>query len=210
MKRVGRRERSYNARMRAAYAVLGLAWLVIFAGLFALNRNFTSTSHNASMATSSLALTSPAFDDNGNIPSKFTCDAKGTDSQVSPALSISGVPLGAVSLALIMDDPDVPKQLKPDGVFDHWVLFDIPPETKEIPEGGSAGIVGANGSGKHSYTGPCPPKQYEPSEHRYVFKLYVLDTMLSLDAGASKPDVEQAMEGHIIAQTQRIGRYKRP
>jgi len=103
----------------------------------------------------------------------------------------------------------VPKALHADGVFDHWVLFNIPAETREIPEGGSVGIAGANGAGKNAYTGPCPPPQYEPSEHRYVFKLYALDSELPLQAGATKADVEKVMEGHIVAQTELVGTYKR-
>ena len=164
------------------------------------------------MATSSLSLTSPAFSGGGTIPSKFTCDG---DRSVSPPLLISGVPEGAKSLALIMDDPDVPKILHADGVFDHWVLFNIPPETKEIPEGlpaqagGSAGTVGANGAGKNAYTGPCPPPQYEPSEHRYIFTLYALDTELPLTEGASKSEVLSAMQGHVISEVQLVGKYKR-
>ena len=108
-----------------------------------------------------------------------------------------------------MDDPDVPKQLRPDGVFDHWTLFNIPASMSEIPEGGSVGIAGANGAGKNAYTGPCPPPQYEPSEHRYVFTLYALDRMLDLKAGATKQEVKAAMQGHILEQTQLIGKYKR-
>ena len=158
------------------------------------------------MATSTLVLTSPAFAESASIPSKFTCDGE----QLSPPLSISGVPEGAKSLVLIMDDPDVPKALRPDGMFDHWVLFNILPTTGDIPEGGSVGTPGQNGSGQNEYTGPCPPRQYEPNEHRYFFKLYALDTELPLEAGASKTEVEQAMRGHIIAQTELIGRYKRP
>ncbi|MBI5457142.1 YbhB/YbcL family Raf kinase inhibitor-like protein [Candidatus Kaiserbacteria bacterium] len=158
------------------------------------------------MATSTLTLTSPAFAHNGSIPSRFTCDG---DRTISPELSLSSVPEGTKSLALIMDDPDVPKALKPDGVFDHWILFNVPADTKSIQEGASAGTVGTNGAGKNAYTGPCPPPQYEPSEHRYVFKLYALDSELALQADATKADVERAMEGHIIAQTELVGRYKR-
>lgn len=94
-------------------------------------------------------------------------------------------------------------------MFDHWVLFNIPPETTKIPEGGSVGVPGANGAGQNAYTGPCPPAQYEPSRDRYRFKLYALDTALALSAGASKATAEQAMRGHIVAQTQLTGLYKR-
>lgn len=206
--------------MRNAYALLGIAWvLVIGAGIYAWNRSLTPprdtgsnpiSSSSTPMSSTTLSLTSPAFENNAPIPARFTCDE---DRTVSPALSVAGVPTDAKSLALIMDDPDVPKALRPDGIFDHWVLFNIPPPpaggTTEIPEGASVGIVGANGAGQNAYTGPCPPPQYEPSEHRYVFKLYALDAELALHAGASKKEVEQAMQGHIIAETQLVGRYKR-
>jgi len=158
------------------------------------------------MTTATLKLTSPAFAEGGSIPSRYTCDE---DRSLSPALLISGVPAGAKSLVLIMDDPDVPRQLRADGVFDHWTLFNIPADTREIPEGGSVGIAGANGAGNNAYTGPCPPPQYEPSQHRYVFALYALDQMLALQAGASKTAVKAAMHGHILDQTQLMGRYKR-
>lgn len=155
---------------------------------------------------STLSITSSAFENNGKIPPKFTCDG---ERNLSPQLSISGVPEGTKSLTLIVDDPDVPKVLKPDGVFDHWVLFNISPETRGIEEGDSAGVAGANGAGKNAYTGPCPPPQYEPSEHRYVFTLYALDTMLALPAGATKQEILRAMEGHMLAKAELIGRYKR-
>ncbi|MDO8522457.1 MAG: YbhB/YbcL family Raf kinase inhibitor-like protein [bacterium] len=153
-----------------------------------------------------LSITSSAFEQNGRIPSKYTCDG---DRSINPPLVFSGVPEGAKSLALIMDDPDVPKALHADGVYDHWILFNIPISTTGIPEGASAGVAGANGSGKSAYTGPCPPPQYEPSEHRYIFALYAIDTILSLKEGAIKQEVLKAMEGHIIQQAQLVGKYKR-
>lgn len=153
------------------------------------------------------ALTSPAFADGASIPAAYTCDDR---RELSPTLAITGTPDDAKSLALIMDDPDVPKALYPDGgEFDHWILFNIPAQTKAIMEGESVGTPGANSAGQNAYTGPCPPPQYDPSEHRYVFTLYALDTDLPLSAGASKAQVLSAMQGHIIAQTQLIGRYKR-
>src|SRR3989344_931878 len=179
--------------MRTAYLLLGVLWLIIIAGAaYGFNRGFTpsrdtiaGTASGTSMATSTLTLTSPAFENGGLIPAKYTCDE---DRTLSPQLLISGVPEEAKSRALIMDDPDVPKAIHPDGMFDHWTLFNIPPQTTGIPEGGSAGIAGANGAGKNAYTGPCPPPQYEPSEHRYFFKLYALDTELTLQTGASKAE----------------------
>jgi Raf kinase inhibitor-like YbhB/YbcL family protein len=119
------------------------------------------------------------------------------------------VPSATKSLALLVHDPDVPKVLKPDGNFDHWVLFNISPDTKEIASGVTVGTPGSNGAGKNQYTGPCPPKEYEPSEHRYFFNLYALDTELPPEAGASKAEIEKAMEGHVIAEAQLVGTYKR-
>ena len=205
--------------MRNTYTLLGFSLLLIIViAIYAFNQDFTKPADTERITgsppsmESTLTLTSPAFEHNGKIPSKFTCDAKEPDRQVNPMLSISGVPAGAKSLALIMDDPDVPKALKPDGVFDHWTLFNLPAgretliEEGKVPEGA---VVGANGAGKSAYVGPCPPPQYEPSEHRYFFRLYALDTMLDLPEGASKTDVLRTMQGHILAQTELIGKYRR-
>lgn len=193
--------------MKDAYALLGLLFLLIIAGAwYAFSRPATSLPINQFNATTTtMKLSSAAFAEGASIPAKYTCDG----GQISPPLTFGGAPKGAVSLALIMDDPDVPKALKPDGVFDHWVLFNIPPATAGFAEGESAGTPGNNGAGKPQYTGPCPPPQYEPSEHRYVFTLYALDQMLALDPGASKSEVLEAMQGHILAQAQLVGRYKR-
>lgn len=152
-----------------------------------------------------LSLSSSAFENKGKIPSKYTCDA----SQISPPLTISGVPVGTKSLAIVMEDPDVPKQLKADGTFLHWLLYNIPADTLEIAEGKPVGVIGNNGSGKAGYAGPCPPPQYEPSEHRYVFTLYALDAELALKPGATKDAMLKSMEGHVRATAQLIGTYKR-
>lgn len=143
-----------------------------------------------------MKLTSPAFVHNGAIPSEFTCD--GND--LSPPLSISDVPPNAKSLALINDDPDAPV-----GTWDHWVVFNIPPSTKSIPEGTEPqGTAGKNSWGRTGYGGPCPPS----GTHRYFFKLYALDTILNLPEGSTKKDLERAMQGHIVAQAQLMGTYK--
>ncbi|MBF0505856.1 MAG: YbhB/YbcL family Raf kinase inhibitor-like protein [Nitrospirae bacterium] len=145
-----------------------------------------------------LKISSTAFPDNGNIPSKYTCD--GTD--INPPLFIENVPQEAKSLVLIVDDPDAPM-----GTWVHWVVWNISPRTKEIKENDSpqGASFGLNDFRKKSYGGPCPPS----GTHRYFFKLYALDTALDLPAGAKKGDVEKAMKGHIISQTQTIGLYKR-
>jgi len=156
----------------------------------------------------SMQLSSPAFSSNQSIPATYSCDGDNT----SPELHINAIPENAQSLVLIMDDPDIPQEIKENrgiDVFDHWVLFNIAPQTTVLEQGSTAGTPGANGRGESAYTGPCPPTQYQPTEHRYFFKLYALDAMLNLPAGASKTDVEAAMEGHILEQAELIGTYDR-
>lgn len=152
-----------------------------------------------------MKLSSPVFEHNGKIPSKYTCDGF----SVNPELRISDAPQDAKSLVLLMDDPDIPGFVKEKfevEVWVHWIVFNIPPDTAIIAEDArSIGIFGKNTRGNNTYGGPCPPDR----EHRYFFKLYALDTMLLLSEGSSKADVEKAMQGHIIAQTELIGRYER-
>ncbi|MEK7531526.1 MAG: YbhB/YbcL family Raf kinase inhibitor-like protein [Patescibacteria group bacterium] len=156
--------------------------------------------------SSMMKLTSPAWSEGGFIPSKYTCDER----NMSPPLEIEGVPEGAKTLVLIMDDPDVPKALKPDGVFDHWVLYNIPSSTTSVDEGAIAGNSGANGKGKAEYTGPCPPMNYEPTTHRYFFTLYATDlSTLNFFAVPTKSQVLQAIEEHILEKTILLGRYDR-
>lgn len=149
-----------------------------------------------------MKLTSSVFHEGGDIPSLYTCEGQG----VNPPLEISSVPAGAKSLVLIMDDPDVPKTRRPSGMFDHWIVFNIPPATHKISENATPpGIQGQNTYGQNQYFGPCPPDR----QHRYFFKLYALDATLPLPAGSTKAVVEKAMEGHIIAQCQLMGRYEK-
>ena len=153
-----------------------------------------------------LTLTSSAFENGAAIPQQFTCDG----ANISPALSISGVPEGTMSLVLIMDDPDVPTVVRPEGVFDHWVLYAIPPDTREIPENSLAGDTGLNGAGKDAYTGPCPPSQFEPAEHRYYFTLYALDNTPTFAKTPTKAEVLAAIDGHVIESAELMGRFQRP
>jgi Raf kinase inhibitor-like YbhB/YbcL family protein len=149
-----------------------------------------------------MKLISSAFENEGKIPGKYTCDGK----NISPPLAISDVPTGAKSLVLIMDDPDVPKSIRKDGMWDHWVVFNIPPDTREIPEGQEPeGVPGTGTSGDAHYFGPCPPDR----EHRYFFKLYALDAMLDLPENSDKTSVEKAMKGHVLAETSLMGKYER-
>jgi Raf kinase inhibitor-like YbhB/YbcL family protein len=154
-------------------------------------------------------IKSSAFADGDTIPVKYTCD--GDD--ISPALEWSGAPAGIKSFALICDDPDAPM-----GTWVHWVLFNLAPVVKSLPEnftpdkGRSSpdkypGLVdGINDFRRLGYGGPCPPKG---PAHRYLFKLYALDITLTLKTGASKADVEKSITGHVIAQAELIGKYKR-
>lgn len=154
-----------------------------------------------------LTLTSSAFEHDGTIPAKYTCDG---DRTINPPFAFSGVPQGTASLVLTMDDPDVPKVRHASGVFDHWVVFNMPADTTGISEGGPMpGIAGANGAGALAYTGPCPPPEYEPSEHRYIFKLYALSAPLTLATGATKAEVLAALQSVLIEETELIGRYSR-
>jgi Raf kinase inhibitor-like YbhB/YbcL family protein len=144
-----------------------------------------------------LKITSPAFHEGGNIPSKFTCDG----SDISPPLQIAGVPPGAKSLVLIADDPDAPG-----GLFTHWLVWNIPAQTNSIAESTAPkGIQGANDFGKSGYRGPCPP----PGTHRYSFKILALDRELDLHGGAKRSQVDAAIKGHVIAQGELVGHYER-
>jgi Raf kinase inhibitor-like YbhB/YbcL family protein len=150
-----------------------------------------------------IEITSSVFEDGGLIPANYTCDGEDT----SPPLRWAEVPDGAKSIALVCDDPDAPM-----GTFVHWVLFNLPAETKELAEGVPSDKALPNGAkqgvtdfGRIGYGGPCPPS----GTHRYFFKIYALDAELALKAGASKRELLRAMEGHILAQGQLIGKYRR-
>ena len=144
-----------------------------------------------------MKITSSAFQEGGNIPSKFTCDGSDT----SPPLQITGVPSEAKSLVLIADDPDAPS-----GLFTHWLIWNIPPQTNSISEGSAPkGVHGINDFGKPDYKGPCPP----PGTHRYSFKIYALDRELDLRGGAKRSQLDAAMKGHVVAQGVLVGRYAR-
>jgi Raf kinase inhibitor-like YbhB/YbcL family protein len=148
-----------------------------------------------------MKLLSTAFEHEGKIPTKYTCEGQ----NVNPPFELIDVPEEAQSLALIMDDPDVPEWVRKERMYDHWVIFNMPPETRRINENTiPPGIQGKNTAGKSAYTGPCPPDQ----EHRYFFMLYALDILLDLDSRATKEDVLKAMAGHIIAKTELMGRYE--
>jgi len=152
----------------------------------------------------SFTLTSKAFSAGGEVPKRNSCDGE----DLSPQLSWSPSPSGSKSLALIADDPDAPV-----GTFTHWVLYNLAPTTSELPEGVSksepapgGGSQGRNDFGRIGYGGPCPPPG---KPHRYYFRLFALDAVLSLKAGASRAQLEKAMQGHILDQGEIMARYRR-
>jgi Raf kinase inhibitor-like YbhB/YbcL family protein len=145
-----------------------------------------------------MKITSMAFEQGQPIPSKYTCDGE----NINPPLEILDVPEGTKSLALISDDPDAPA-----GTWTHWLVWNINPETGIISENSvpAEAVEGTTSFGKPGYGGPCPPS----GEHQYFFRLYALDTVLDLDPGADSAQLEAAMQGHILEQTEVMGVYSR-
>jgi Raf kinase inhibitor-like YbhB/YbcL family protein len=154
-----------------------------------------------------LTLTSPAFRPGGEIPSEYTCDGQ----DLSPPLAWSGVPAGARSLALIVDDPDAPDPRAPKRVWVHWVLYGIPAQASQLPEAATLSdlpvgtLGGFNDWKKQRYGGPCPPV----GRHRYFFKLYALDTVLPQLGNPTKQELEKAMQGHVLEQAELMATYEK-
>ncbi len=155
----------------------------------------------------SLTISSPAFASNGEIPAKYTCEG----ANVSPPLAWTGIPSTAKSVALIVDDPDAPDPHNPRMTWVHWVLYNIPSTTDSLPEAATVAdfpsgmLTGTNDFRTQSYGGPCPPI----GKHRYFFKLYALDTILPDLKAPTKPQLLKAMDGHILAQGELVGTYKK-
>jgi len=153
----------------------------------------------------SFAIDSPDFIHMGDIPAKYTCEGEDT----SPALVFAGAPEGTKSLALIVDDPDAPDPAAPKMTWVHWVLYDLPPDTSGLEESVTSlpadTLEGTNDWKRTGYGGPCPPI----GRHRYFFKLYALDTVLPDLHEPTKVKLEQAMQGHVLAQTELIGTYQK-
>ncbi len=179
--------------MERRHAALVLLAVIALAGLLVAKR--AEAPESLSM---SFTIKSGAFEPGGLIPARHTCDGE----NMSPPLLISGTPAGTASLALVMDDPDAPA-----GTWVHWVLYDMPPGLSAIGEGETPpGTLGVGTSGASGYRGPCPPDR----EHRYFFRLYALDAPTGLSAGATKADLERAIEGHVLDVAELMGRYDRP
>lgn len=185
--------------IRKLFVLVGLATFLAFCGAYPLAMVRAKGGQNMSMT-----IKSPAFEEGEAIPRKYTCDGK----DVSPPLEWANVPKETKALALICDDPDAPM-----GTFVHWVLYDLPVgSTTNLSENLPADEMLANGAkqgknnfGKLGYRGPCPPG----GTHRYYFKLYALDAETGLAPGAGKSELLEAMEGHVLAEGQLMGTYKR-
>lgn len=145
-----------------------------------------------------LQLTSPAFKNDGTIPSDYTCDGK----NISPPLTWKDIPQGTKSFVLIVDDPDAPHK-----TWTHWIVYNITAETTAIREGAvpQESLQGINDFGQAAYGGPCPPQ----GVHRYFFKLYAIDKNLQLPQGANKVQIEKEIEGHVLAVAELMGSYSR-
>ena len=142
-------------------------------------------------------ISSSAFENEGIIPSEFTCDGQ----DLSPPLSITNVPKNAKTLSIIMDDPDAPM-----GTFTHWVVWNIPPNKTQFTRGEKLDFAqGRTSFGTSEYGGPCPPS----GTHRYFFKIYALDTKLDLKQGSVVKELQSAMSGHIVAEAVLMGKYSR-
>lgn len=144
-----------------------------------------------------MQIDSPVFEQHSPIPKKYTCEGQ----DVSPPLVFNDIPKNAKSLALVMDDPDAPM-----GTFDHWIVWNLTPDTHSLDEGATVPMQGKNSYKEMRYRGPCPPPG---SPHRYFFKLYALDTMINLPKESNKKQLEEAMEGHILGRAELVGTYKR-
>ena len=185
-------------RRKIFYLLVLLACLCFFQGT--TNGVYAKTRGGAKMA---ITITSTVFTEGGMIPRDYTCDGK----DISPPLAWAGAPEGTKSLAIICDDPDAPV-----GTWVHWVLYNLPAIVNELPQGVKSDKVLDNGA-KHGindfrklgYGGPCPPG----GTHRYYFKIYALDTELTQEPGLTKAELLKAIKGHILAEGQLMGRYKR-
>src|SRR2546423_525909 len=177
------------------------------ADTLALVKDSAQQVHQTGLRSMPFTIKSPAFAANGAMPSKYTCE--GAD--ISPPLEWSGAPDGTRSFALIVDDPDAPDPAKPQRVYVHWVVYDIPSSATKFPENGaktglpSGALQGTNDFGKQTYGGPCPPI----GRHRYFFKLYALDTQLKGLKNPTKAQLEKAMQGHTLDNAQLIGTYQK-
>jgi len=189
--------------LRAVSIVLLMIFAVACTKQPAASTQNPPTTQTPSATTAAIKLTSSAFTEGQSIPRQYSCNGI----NISPSLEWSGIPKSAKTLAIITDDPDAPA-----GTWVHWVVYNLPADTMGMIENVPAtedlkggGLQGKNDFEKIGYGGPCPPS----GTHRYFFKLYALDNELPLKAGATKAEVEKAMDGHIQAQAQLMGTYRK-
>ncbi|HKV54598.1 MAG TPA: YbhB/YbcL family Raf kinase inhibitor-like protein [Candidatus Binataceae bacterium] len=188
-----RRVRAMRSGKIEVFAILGLTLILI--GFSAIPA-FTAQNQ-------ALSITSPAFRNGDTIPTRYTCSGE----NISPALKWNDVPQKTESIALIVDDPDAPN-----GMFVHWVFFNLPAGAGGLPENvrpsktAEGGTQGLNGRGQVGYTGPCPPPG---APHHYHFRLYALDRKLSLNSAAGASEVESGLKGHVLAASELVGIFGR-
>lgn len=180
--------------------IIAIVLPITILGLFLMFPEKPTQENNPNLLIPTMMrITSPAFKNNGKIPSRFTCDAD----NINPELIFSNVPADAKSLTLITHDPDAPMH----GGWTHWIVINMDPRATGINENSqpATGLEATNDFGKTSFGGPCPPS----GSHRYFFYLYALDSSLALDQKATKDEVEKAMTGHILEKAELVGLYKR-
>lgn len=190
--------------MMGRYLIMAISIALILSISFWLFRYIGSRNQvgKINFESKPMNIRSEVFEAGESIPDKYTCDGD----NINPPLEFGDVPEDAVSLVLIVHDPDVPKRIREDGIWDHWLIWKIDPTTTHIEEGSALGVVGKNTGGNRAYTGPCPPD----GQHRYFFTLYALDTDLELDPETvSRDDLLEAMRGHILDEAELMGVYNR-
>ena len=198
--------------------VLGLTFIIVFGSAYILFRQSVEapsfegdSSHKATVnqnKTMSLSLTSPVFANGATIPTPYTCDGKNGN----PPFVIGGVPEGTKAFALVMDDPDIPAAIKVSrGIekFNHWALYNIPADTRQIEPNTAVGLLGLNSQSERNYIGPCPPPDMEPFTHRYIFRLYALGEELTFEEPPTLDELETAAKKVALESTELMGVYSR-
>lgn len=200
--------------MKYALYILMAAFAALLISVFVMRLSDEETTPPSNDTTSpqteqTMQLSSSAFAHEGAIPMQYTCDA---EEPTNPSLAISNIPEGTESLVLVMDDPDIPAEFKEArGIeaFDHWAVYNIPGDTTEIPEASTIGNEGLNGAEETGYRGPCPPPEYEPTTHRYIFRVYALSGTLNFVTTPTLYDIEEAAKGMMLGSAELIGTYDR-
>lgn len=180
------------------WMVIFLFFIILSIVLIVLSNKNRQQNIKSSKKINMINVTSAAFKNGGTLPKKYTCDGQG----INPPLTIDDAPTNSKSLVLIVDDPDAPM-----GTFNHWLVWNINPQTKEILENNlpRGGIVGVNDFGKNNFGPPCPPF----GTHRYYFRIYALDIEINLEKTAKRGQLEDAIKNHVLNSGELIGRYSR-